>query len=198
MSSSERITDSLEYAKEISSEIDSSPEANDTKAIVAAVHLMNQRLWSSGGNVLSTFKADEAYLDVPDMRLGVERVSHDSLQRSRIENPVIQGLVDSFRWVGTAGLSSFGLQVYEAQVLDESHLYLKNEQKVVKPVPPTKSQSAFIPIDAINTRIKPFGSLLSHRYIMTDDGEIHGLIASRIPLQIHKDFTILKSDDVAN
>lgn len=189
MKSPEVITDSVEFAKEVSFEMESYLKFKDATLMASAVRIMNQRLWTAGDNVFTVLKADEAYIDVPASPHEATVLPHDSMHRSRVEGPVIQGIAESFRWIGTAGLSTFGLQLEEAEVINKTPegdvLAFEEQFKSFDLSIARQFHRAFIPIDAIDVQFDMYGSLVRHKYIQSENGQTHELVTTKVPLQLN-------------
>ena len=115
----EPITHSIDLARELSVdlEIRKFDDAPSEEEIEAALYVMNQYLWAMKEDIPSTLRAAEAYLDIPDSPTRtIEVFSHIDLEKARIENAIITGKIDSFKWIGSATMQAFGVKIYGAQV----------------------------------------------------------------------------------
>ena len=133
----ELISNSIDLARELSLDLELQPETPSEEQIGAAIHVMNQHLWSVKGDVPALFRAEEAYLDLPEMPQDIELLSHSSLMHSRIEQAVIKGKIDSFRWLGSTGVTAFGIQLYGVDVLAPRKM---------------TSRNAFVPVEAVGAQ----------------------------------------------
>ncbi len=167
--------DPILFAKELSS-----VEFRDTSSLSAAVRIMNRHLLTNGGNVLTMLQVKKAYLDVPYMYHAVDYVPQDSIEKAQLKDKVIQGLVDSIRWVGSDDLTSFGLHVNEVVIIEEPEprnlLSLDDEMTPITTPFTTESHSAFVPIEAIEAYSRPFGPLVTYEFFRSTNGKPHGLI----------------------
>ena len=133
----ELINNSVDFAREISREVELRPGLPSEEDLQAAVNVMNQYLWGVKGDIRATFITDEAYLDLPDSPETIELFSHNSLRASRLPEAIVRGKIDSFKWLGTTGMNAFGLHMNGVDVLAPVRL---------------KTTNAFLPIDAIGNQ----------------------------------------------
>ncbi len=136
----ELINDPIEFARELSLGLEATTQYRPTREqLKDAVDVMNQYLWAVKGDIPATISSSKVYLDVPDYP-EVQNVSDDALERSRIDDAIIKGKINSFMWLGSTGLEAFGIQMGGV-----------NGVNIVAPYK-IRANTAFLPVDAVEAQ----------------------------------------------
>ena len=98
---------SIEFAKEIALE-SMLRGMVDTEALQATVDIMNHALFGTGDNDIALIKASKAYVLTTDM-IEIEFVDEKTSSDSRVIDPIMKAKIDSFKWLGSATISGFGI-----------------------------------------------------------------------------------------
>ena len=134
----QQVPDSIELARELSLELELRETPPSEDDIYAAVHIMNQHLLGVGGNVPSLIKTGEAYLNLPYDAMDVAFLTDEAIERAKVEQAIMRGRIESFHWLGSTAMTGFGVNLYGVELLSPFKQF---------------SASAFVPVEAITTRL---------------------------------------------
>jgi hypothetical protein len=134
----QQVPDSIDFARELSIELETREHPPTEDDIYAAVYVMNQHLLGVKGNTPALIKADEAYLNLPNDQMDVAFLTDAEIEAARVEKAIMRGRVESFYWLGSTALTGFGVHLYGVDLIAPRKQF---------------SATAFVPVEAISLRL---------------------------------------------
>jgi hypothetical protein len=109
----EQYEDSIEFAKVLSESLYADPKyLPSEEEISGAVGIANMHLGYRNGQVSTIIKAEKAYLDLITSRTpSISDLAESQIEKSIVENPIVQGEVERFYWFGSVTMHALGVKV---------------------------------------------------------------------------------------
>ena len=127
--SGEYINESIQYARELALDLKYQAKDRNKPEVLSAVRAMNEHLFrpADGGlppkrDYSTWLRAKQAFIDLPPAIENVEFLELLPLEQSKIEQALIHGEIESFRWLGSVGISLFGIQLSYVNIVQPRNL----------------------------------------------------------------------------